>query len=103
MCLLNGWIGESVMSGLYEELEEYLKQDKAVALATVVRGEEHVGPKLLVLADKSRRCRLGYEALDDLGVEDAVRAIWSGDARRHTYAIGGPEGALAFEVFLEGL
>ena len=102
MCLLNGWIGESVMSGLYEELEEYLKQDKAVALATVVRGEEHVGAKLLVLADKSRRGTLGYEALDDLVVEDAERAIWSGDAQTHTYAIEGPEGALAFDVFIEG-
>ena len=47
MCLLNGWIGEIAMSGLYEELKDLLNEEKAVALATVVRGEMHVGAKVL--------------------------------------------------------
>ncbi len=90
------------MSGLYEELRDLLKQEKGVAEATVVRGEEHVGAKLLVLPDKSTRGSLGHAALDALVVEDAERAIWSGDARTRTYAVEGPEGALAFDVFIEG-
>ncbi len=60
------------MGDLYEELKERLKQEKGVALATVVRGEEHVGAKLLVLPDKSTRGTLGNAALDALVVEDVV-------------------------------
>ena len=90
------------MGDLYEELKERLKQEKGVALATVVRGEEHVGAKLLVLPDKSTRGTLGNAALDALVVEDAERAIWSADAGTRTYAVEGPEGAEAFDVFIEG-
>lgn len=90
------------MGDLYEELKERLKQEKGVALATVVRGEEHVGAKLLVLPDKSTRGTLGNAALDALVVEDAERAIWSADAGTGTYAVEGPEGAEAFDVFIEG-
>jgi len=77
------------MGDLYEELKERLKQEKGVALATVVRGEEHVGAKLLVLPDKSTRGTLGNAALDALVVEDAERAIWSADAGTRTYAVEG--------------
>jgi xanthine dehydrogenase accessory factor len=90
------------MGDLYEELKERLKQEKGVALATVVRGEEHVGAKLLVLPDKSARGTLGNAALDALVVEDAERAIWGADAGTRTYAVEGPEGAEAFDVFIEG-
>src|SRR5216683_2830521 len=90
------------MGDLYEELKERLKQEKGVALATVVRGEEHVGAKLLVLPDKSARGTLGNAALDALVVEDAERAIGSADAGKRTYAVEGPEGAEAFDVFIEG-
>src|SRR5216684_4740515 len=90
------------MGDLYEELKERLKQEKGVALATVVRGEEHVGAKLLVLPDKSARGTLGNAALDALVVEDAERAIWSADAGTRTYAVEGPEGAESYDVFIEG-
>ncbi len=90
------------MGDLYEEIKERLEQEKGVALATVVRGEEHVGAKLLVLPDKSTRGTLGNAALDALVVEDAERAIWSADAGTRTYAVEGPEGAEAFDVFIEG-
>src|SRR5258708_37008152 len=90
------------MGDLYEELKERLKQEKGVALATVVRGEEHVGAKLLVLPDKSTGGTLGNAALDALVVEDAERAIWSADAGTRTYAVEGPEGAEAFAVLIEG-
>ncbi len=102
MFLLNGWIGERVMSGLYEELRDLIKHEKAAALATVVRGEEYAGAKLLVLPNKSVRGTLGDAALDALVVEDAERAIWTGEAGTRTYAVEGPEGAQAFDVFIEG-
>src|SRR5713101_7791299 len=90
------------MSGLYEELKDLLNKEKGAALATVVRGEEHVGAKLLVFPDKRTHGTLGSEALNDLVVEDAVRAIWTGDAGTHTYAVEEPTGALAFDIFIEG-
>ena len=90
------------MSELYEELKGLLKQEKGVALATVVRGEEHVGAKLLVYPNKSTRGTLGNAVLDTLVSEDAERAIWTGDARTRTYAVESETGALAFDVFIEG-
>ncbi len=75
------------MSGLYEELKDFLNEEKGVALATVVRGEKHVGAKVLVFPDKSTHGTLGNAALDALVVEDAERAIWSGDAGTRTYAV----------------
>jgi xanthine dehydrogenase accessory factor len=90
------------MSGLYEELRDRLKQEKGVALATVVRGEEHVGAKLLVFPDKNTHGTLGNTLLETLVVEDAERAIWSGDAQTRTYTVEGAPGAEAFDVFIEG-
>jgi xanthine dehydrogenase accessory factor len=90
------------MSGLYEEVRDMLNKEQGVALATVVRGEEHVGAKLLVFPDKRMHGTLGNAALDALAVEDAERAIWTGGAGTHTYAVEEPGGALAFDVFIEG-
>jgi xanthine dehydrogenase accessory factor len=90
------------MSGLYEELKDLLNKEKGVALATVVRGEEYVGAKMMVFPDKSTHGSLGNAALDALVVEDAERAIWSGDAGTRTFAVEEPRGALAFDVFIEG-
>ena len=83
MCLLNAWIGEIAMSGLYEELKDLLNEEKGVALATVVRGETHVGAKALVFPDKSTRGTLGNAALDALVVEDAERAHEGASCRVH--------------------
>src|SRR5207247_11317448 len=69
-CLLNGWIGENAMSGLYEELKDFLNAEKAVALATVVRGEKHVGAKVLVFHDKSTHGTWGTAALDAMVLEE---------------------------------
>lgn len=90
------------MSELYEALKEMLDQERGVALATVVRGEEHVGAKLLVFPNKRARGTLGNGALDLLVAEDAERAIWNGDAGTHTYSVETETGALAFDVFIEG-
>src|SRR5919205_1232914 len=67
----SGWIGSNAvghlrsgaMSGLYEELKDQLGQEKGVALATVVRGAEHVGAKLLVFPNKMAHGTLGLTAL----------------------------------------
>jgi xanthine dehydrogenase accessory factor len=90
------------MSGLFEELEEQLHQEKGTALATIVRGESNVGAKLLVFPDKTAHGSLGNAALEQLVIEDAERAIWSGDARIHTYTVETGTGAEAFDVFIEG-
>ena len=90
------------MSRLYEELKDLLGQEKGVAMATVVRGPEHVGAKLLVLPGKKTDGTLGNEALDVLVVEDAERAIWNGEAGTHSYTVESETGAVPFDVFIEG-
>src|SRR5947209_5013795 len=90
------------MSRLYEELKDLLGQEKGVAMATVVRGPEHVGAKLLVLPGKKTDGTLGNEALDVLVVEDAERAIWNGEAGTNSYTVESETGALPFDVFIEG-
>jgi xanthine dehydrogenase accessory factor len=90
------------MSELYEELKEQLLHERGVALATVVRGEEHVGAKLLVFSNKGTQGTLGNPILDALVLEDAERAIWNGEARTRTYTVETETGAQAFDVFIEG-
>ena len=90
------------MSELYEEVKEQLQHERGVALATIVRGEEHVGAKLLVFSNKSTQGTLGNPILDALVLEDAERAIWNGEARTRTYSVETETGAQAFDVFIEG-
>src|SRR5690348_17924940 len=94
------------MSGLYEELKDQLKQEKGVALATVVRADEnmaeHIGAKLLVFPGKETEGTLGNAALDALVIEDAERTIWNGDAGTITYTVETDLGAMPFDVFIEG-
>lgn len=90
------------MSELFEELEDQLHQEKGTALATIVRGETNVGAKLLVYPNKTAHGSLGNAALQQLVIEDAERAIWSGDARTRTYTVETETGAEAFDVFIEG-
>jgi xanthine dehydrogenase accessory factor len=90
------------MAGLYEKLKTQLNQEKGVALATVVRGAEHIGAKLLVYPGKRTDGSLGNAALDALVIEDAERAIWNGDAATYTYAVESATGTEPFDVFIEG-
>lgn len=90
------------MGQLYDEFKELLRQEKGVALATVVRGPEHVGAKLLVLPSREKRGTLGSEQLDALVVDDAERAIWQGEASTHQYTIAGVQASADFDVFIEG-
>jgi xanthine dehydrogenase accessory factor len=83
-------------------LKEQLQHERGVALATVVRGEEHVGAKLLVFSNKGTQGTLGNPILDALVLEDAERAIWNGEARTRTYTVETETGAQAFDVFIEG-
>lgn len=86
------------MSSLYEELKDQLGKEKGVALATVVRGPGQVGAKLLVFPDKTAHGTLGNAALEGIVIQDAERAIWTGDANTHTYTVEGQP----FEIFIEG-
>src|SRR6266704_2083457 len=90
------------MSAIYEELKDLLLHEKGTALATVVRGPEHIGAKMLVHADKSTRGTLGIESCYTVVVADAERALWTGEAGTHTYTFESAIGALAFDVFIEG-
>ncbi len=90
------------MSGVYEALKDLLDQEKGAALATLVRGDEHVGAKLLVLPGKKSSGSLGNAALDALVLEDAGHAIWSGDASIHTYKLESASGTQSYDVFVEG-
>ncbi len=90
------------MSGLYEALKDLLDQEKGAALATLVRGDEHVGAKLLVLPGKQSSGSLGNTALGALVLEDAERAIWSGDASTHTYKLESASSTQSYDVFVEG-
>jgi xanthine dehydrogenase accessory factor len=90
------------MGELYEEFKDRLTQEKGMALATVVSGEEHVGAKLLVLPGKSTRGSLGDAELERRVIEDAERAIWSGSAQTLTYTIERTIGPQNYEVFIEG-
>ncbi len=86
------------MSELYEALKDMLAQEKGVALATLVRGTEHIGAKLLVLPGKQTQGTLGDPQLDALAIDDAERAIWSGEAGTRTYT----PGTQSADVFIEG-
>lgn len=90
------------MSGLFEELDNRLHQEKGTALATIVRGGTQVGAKLLVYPNRTARGTLGNAALEAQVIEDAERAIWIGEARTRTYTVETETGAQAFDVFIEG-
>src|SRR5207248_3506744 len=81
---------------------DQLNQEKGVAMATVVRGIEHIGAKLLVLPGKRTDGTLGNAALDARAIEDADHAIWHGEADTHTYTIEGSTGTETYDVFIEG-
>ncbi len=90
------------MGGLFEELEGRLHQEQGTALATIVRGEEQVGAKLLVYPNGTAHGSLGNAALEAQVIADAERAIWTGEARTLTYTVESESGAQAFDVFIEG-
>lgn len=90
------------MSELYTTLKDTLLQEKGVALATVVRGPQYVGAKLLVFADGSTQGTLGLTALDTQVAHDAGQAIWTGDASTHTYTPSEETATDTFDVFIEG-
>jgi xanthine dehydrogenase accessory factor len=92
------------MSGLYEALRDLLVQEKGAAMATLVHGGEgeHAGAKLLVLPGKRATGTLGNSELEALVLEDAERAIWSGEAGTYTYKLESTATAQAYDVFIEG-
>jgi xanthine dehydrogenase accessory factor len=90
------------VSGLYEIVKEHLLKEQGVAVATVVRGNAHVGAKLLVFPDKTTRGTLGLPSLDTLAQVDAERALWQGEARMHTYTLDETPVAEVYDVFIEG-
>ncbi len=90
------------MGELYQEMKDRLIQEKGIATATIVAGEENIGAKLLVLPDKSTHGTLGNFALEELVTVDAERAIWSGAAQTRAYRVESATGTQTYEVFIEG-
>jgi xanthine dehydrogenase accessory factor len=90
------------MAKLYEELKDLLGQEKGAALATVVRGPEHIGAKLLVIAGNRTDGTLGNSQLNALVIPDAEHAIWHGEAKTNTYTVESETGPQSFDVFIEG-
>ncbi|TMC21910.1 MAG: xanthine dehydrogenase [Chloroflexi bacterium] len=90
------------MSKLYEELKAMLAQEKGVALATVVRGPEHVGAKLLVFPDQTARGTLGSGTLDQAVIPVAEGAIWQAKAHIQSFTVECATTAQTFDVFIEG-
>ena len=91
------------MSGLYEALKAQIEQEKGAALATVVRGTNHVGSKLLLFPNKTTSGTLGLPELDALVLADAERAMWKGEAQTHTYTLAEmAQETEPYEVFIEG-
>ncbi len=88
------------MSGLYEALKAQILHEQGAALATLVRGAEHVGTKLLLFPDKTTNGTLGIPALDALALIDAERAMWQGAAGIHTYTLTTTNAS--YDVFIEG-
>ncbi len=86
----------------YDEFKERLVQEKGMATATVVQGQNNIGARLLVLPDRSTRGGLGDAALEQLVIIDAERAIWSGTAQTYSYSLEGATGSQTYEVFVEG-
>ncbi len=90
------------MGELYQTLTQRLAREEGIAAATLVQGGANLGARLLVLPDGSTRGSLGNPALEAQVVADAVRAIWSGEARTHTYTVESAADLLTCEVFIEG-
>ena len=90
------------MAKLYEELKDLLGQEKGAALATVVRGPEHIGAKLLVLSGNRTDGTLGNSQLNALVIPDAEHAIWHGEAKTRSYTVESESGPQPFDVFIEG-
>lgn len=86
------------MGEIYAEVSKRLAQEKGMAVATVVTGEEHVGAKLLVLPGKQTQGSLGDAELEQLVLIDAEQAIWNGSAQTRVYRAG----TRTYEVFVEG-
>jgi xanthine dehydrogenase accessory factor len=92
------------MSDLFAALRDLLVQEKGAALATLVGGSEaeHVGAKLLILPGGQSRGSLGNAELEGRVLDDAGRAIWSGEALTHTYTLEGTDPSQSYAVFIEG-
>ncbi|GCF07374.1 XdhC family protein [Dictyobacter arantiisoli] len=91
------------MSGLYEELRTALNQEQAIAIATLLRGTDHVGAKLLIYPDAVTHGTLGDPELDQRVSSDAEQAIWSGKAAIHSYTLENTAMAQEqIDVFIEG-
>lgn len=73
------------MSGLFERLQELVRAEEPVVLATVVNAARSVGAKLLVHDDGTTEGDLGFPALRDRVVADALEYLAVGQSHARSY------------------
>jgi len=68
------------MTSVYDDVARYVAQETPAAIATIVRPEERLGERLLVV-EGSVRGTLGDSSLDSAALEQAQRLIREGESR----------------------
>lgn len=88
------------MTSLYEVLDEAVRAERPVALATVIEGD-HVGAKLLVRPDGPAMGSLGHPDLDRVVARDALGELEAGRTLVRHYGAEGQAREEAVAVFVE--
>ena len=86
--------------GLYEQLRDALRDDRPVALATVLDGPG-IGNKLLVGPDREPVGTLGNDDLDRVVGRDALGQLAAGRTDRRNYGARGEARESVVDVFIE--
>jgi xanthine dehydrogenase accessory factor len=85
---------------LFDELEDAVRAERPVALATVIEGD-HVGAKLLVEPGEEPRGSLGQPDLDRVVARDALGELEAGRTLVRHYGTEGQAREEAVSVFIE--
>lgn len=85
---------------LYDELSAALREQRPVALVTVVEGHG-IGSKLLVANDQPARGSLGDAELDRVVARDALGELAAGSSRVRRYGRHGEAGQDEVAIFVE--
>ncbi|MET0880931.1 MAG: XdhC family protein, partial [Acidimicrobiales bacterium] len=84
---------------LYDELRNALRDDRPVALATIIDGPG-IGRKLLVGPDREPGGTLGNEDLDRVVSRDALGQLLAGRTDRRNYGARGEARETVVDVFI---
>lgn len=94
------------MAEVFDALRAALREDRLVAVATVLGGPARAGSKMLIFPDGSRVGTLHSAELDEAVMRDAVVAQYRQESRRVPYGLDDGGAAVAgdpIDVFIEVL